>query len=81
VDSFGRTGLAWASMGLQAHSLDARARMPDERDQTWKALMMTWTTQPNPHLPNDLSRRGKRPIFELGIMLGGLGHGGEVPLI
>jgi hypothetical protein len=24
VDSFGRTSLAWASMGLQAHRLDAK---------------------------------------------------------
>jgi hypothetical protein len=38
VDSFGRTSLAWASMGLEAHRWMPRARMPDEKDQTWKGL-------------------------------------------
>jgi hypothetical protein len=31
VDNFGRTSLAWASMGLQAHRLDAKG--PHARSQ------------------------------------------------
>ena len=34
----------------------------------------------SPHLPNYFPKRGKHPIFELDVMLLGLGHGGEVPL-
>jgi hypothetical protein len=41
VESFGRTSLAWAFMGLQAHRLDAKGPLPDERDQNWKSLKMT----------------------------------------
>jgi hypothetical protein len=54
--------------------------MPDERDQTWKALMMTWTTYPSLHFPNNIPSREKTSYFELDVMLLGLGHGGEVPL-
>jgi hypothetical protein len=32
VDSFGRTSLAWASMGLEAHRLDAKGPHADDRD-------------------------------------------------
>jgi hypothetical protein len=33
VDNFGRTSLAWASMGLEAHMWMLRARMLDEKDK------------------------------------------------
>jgi hypothetical protein len=32
VDIFGGTSLGWASMGLESHRLDTRARMSDEED-------------------------------------------------
>jgi hypothetical protein len=30
VDSFGRTSLAWASLGLEAHRLDTMTHTPDD---------------------------------------------------
>jgi hypothetical protein len=54
--------------------------MLDERDHSWKALMMTWMTYPTPQLPNDFPRRGKTSYFDLDVMLLGQGHGGEMPL-
>jgi hypothetical protein len=38
VDNFGRTSLAWASMGLQAHGLDYRGPHANEREMTWMDL-------------------------------------------
>ena len=32
VDIFGRTSLAWASLGLEAHRLDTMDRTPDDDD-------------------------------------------------
>jgi hypothetical protein len=32
VDRFGRTSLAWASLGLESHMLDTRAHTPDDDD-------------------------------------------------
>ena len=32
VDIFGRTSLAWASLGLESHRLDTRAHTPDDND-------------------------------------------------
>jgi len=32
VDIFGRTSLAWASLGLEAHRLDTRAHILDDDD-------------------------------------------------
>ena len=55
--------------------------MSDEKFQTWKDFMMTWMTYPIPRFPNNFPRRGKTFYFELDVMLGGIGHGGEVPLI
>jgi hypothetical protein len=40
VDSFGRTSLAWASMGLEAHRWMPRARMLDEKDKVLEAEKM-----------------------------------------
>jgi hypothetical protein len=44
VESFGRKNLAWASMGIQAHRLDAKVHILDEREMTWIEFMMTWMT-------------------------------------
>jgi hypothetical protein len=41
---------------------------------------MTWTTYPNPHIPNVFPRRGKMSLLETWHHLVGLGLGGEVPL-
>jgi hypothetical protein len=38
VDSFGRTSLAWASMGLQAHRLDAKGPHAGSGDEILKGL-------------------------------------------
>jgi hypothetical protein len=81
MESFGRTSLAWASMGLESHMWIPRAHMMDEKYQTWKALNMTWTTYPSPHMPNDFPRRGKTSHLEACSHLGGLGLGGEVTCI
>jgi hypothetical protein len=37
VDIFGRTSLAWASLGLEAHRLDTRAHTPDDDDMPLEA--------------------------------------------
>jgi hypothetical protein len=35
VDRFGRTSLAWASLGLESHRLDTMAYTPDDNDNLW----------------------------------------------
>jgi hypothetical protein len=37
VDIFGRTRLAWASLGLEAQRLDTRAHTPDDDGMTLEA--------------------------------------------
>jgi hypothetical protein len=37
VDRFGRTSLAWASMGLEAHKLDAKGPHVDDEDMPLEA--------------------------------------------
>jgi hypothetical protein len=37
VDIFGRTSLAWASLGLEAHRLDTRAHTLDDDDMPLEA--------------------------------------------
>jgi hypothetical protein len=37
VDIFGRTRLAWACLGLEAHRLDTRAHTPDDDDMPLEA--------------------------------------------
>jgi len=37
VDIFGRTSLAWDSLGLEAHGLDTRAHTPDDDGMTLEA--------------------------------------------
>jgi hypothetical protein len=41
VDSFGRTNLAWASMGLESHKWMPRAHMPDDLKETPFTLKST----------------------------------------
>jgi hypothetical protein len=37
VDSFGRTSLAWAFIGLEAHRFDAKGLMPNDEDMPLEA--------------------------------------------
>jgi hypothetical protein len=55
--------------------------MPDDIYQALNALIMTWKTYPNLYFPKNFSKRGKLSYFELDIMLLGLRHGVEVPLL
>jgi hypothetical protein len=36
VDNFGRTSLAWASLGHEAHRMDTMAHTPDDDDNLWR---------------------------------------------
>jgi hypothetical protein len=42
VEKFGRTHLAWDSLGLEAHILDTRVHMLDDGDFLWRLEMTPW---------------------------------------
>ena len=59
VDRFGRTSLAWASIGLEAHKLDTRTHMPNDEDMPLEAYETPWRTSPSPYKLNDLPLEAK----------------------
>jgi len=59
VDRFGRTSLAWASIGLEAHNLETRAHMSINEDMPLEAYETPWRTSPSPYKPNNLPSEAK----------------------
>jgi hypothetical protein len=44
VDKFGRISLAWASLGLESHRLDAMNDKLDDDDNLWRPEETPWRT-------------------------------------
>jgi hypothetical protein len=54
VDSFGRTSLAWASLGHEAHRLDTMAHTLDDDGNLWRFERHLRGSLLPIHHPNDL---------------------------
>jgi hypothetical protein len=69
VDSFGRTSLAWASMGLQAHMLDARGPHARSESNDLDDLDDDLDDLAHPLLAKQFAQGGKRSTFEHDVMI------------
>jgi hypothetical protein len=79
VDSFGRTSLAWASLGLQAHRLDTMGPHAESQRQSFGYLEDDAEDLAQSSHAKRFAQEGKIiSLLSLMSSLGGLGHGGEV---
>jgi hypothetical protein len=82
VDNFGRTSLAWASMGLQSHRLDGKGPHAGSQGQIIGDLEDDVEDLAWPSLAKRFSQERQNILFlSFDIMFGWLGHGGEVRCI
>jgi hypothetical protein len=59
MDNFGRTSLAWASLGIESHRLDVRDHTPYKYDIPLDSYMKPCRILPIPYKPNDLPLEAK----------------------
>jgi hypothetical protein len=63
VDSFGRTSLAWASMGLQAHRLDAKGPHAGSQGRSIGDLEDDVEDLAQPSLAKRFAQEGQNVLF------------------